>query len=83
MVMASKITQQQRAEVLASHGQPVVVEDDEAQKIYYLVAADYLHTSHEQLKALIEEGIQSRRVPAEEAEDDLRRYADQLASKRT
>jgi hypothetical protein len=81
--MASKITQQQRAEVLASHGQPVVVEDDEAHTIYYLVAADYLHSSHEQLKALIEEGINAPHVPAEEAEEKLRRYADQLASKRS
>lgn len=81
--MASKITDQQRAEVLASRGQQVVVEDDQAHKIYYLVAADYLHANHEQLKVLIEEGIQSRHIPAMEAEVELRRYADQLGVERS
>ena len=80
--MASKITQEQRDDLAASQGQPVAVEDDEGQRVYYLVAADYLHTSHEQLKALIEEGINAPHVPADEAEDELRRYADQLAGKR-
>ena len=80
--MASKITQQQRDDLNASHGQPVPVEDEEGQKVYYLVEADYLHSSHEQLKALIQEGIDANHVPAEKAEGELRRYADQLASKR-
>jgi hypothetical protein len=79
--MASKITKQQREDLNASHGQPVPVEDDEGHKVYYLVEADYLHTSHEQLKALIQEGINAKHVPAEEAEGELRRYADRLASK--
>lgn len=79
--MASKITKQQRDDLQASHGQPVPVEDDEGHKVYYLVEADYLHTSHEQLKALIHEGINANHVPAEEAERDLRSYADRLASK--
>jgi hypothetical protein len=80
--MASKITPQQRDDLHASHGQPVAVEDDQEHKVYYLVGADYLHTSHEQLKALIQEGINANHVPAEEAESELRRYADRLASKR-
>ncbi len=79
--MASKITKQQRDDLNASHGQPVPVEDEEGHKVYYLVGADYLHTSHEQLKALIQEGINSNHVSADEAEDELRRYADRLASK--
>jgi hypothetical protein len=79
--MASKITKQQREDLNASNGQPVPVEDDEGNKVYYIVEADYLHTSHEQLKALIQEGINSKHVPAEEAEAELRRYADRLASK--
>ena len=79
--MATKITQQQRDDLNASHGQPVPVEDEEGQKVYFLVEADYLHTSHEQLKALIQEGINANHVPAGEAEGELRRYADQLASK--
>jgi hypothetical protein len=81
--MASKITQEQREELNASHGQPVPVEDEEGHKVYYLVDGDYLHTSHEQLKALIQEGINSPHVSAEEAEAELRRYADRLASKRS
>jgi hypothetical protein len=79
--MASKITKQQRDALNASHGQPVPVEDEDGHKVYYLVEADYLHTSHEQLRALIQEGINSPHVPADEAEGELRRYADQLASK--
>jgi hypothetical protein len=73
--MASKIIQQQRDDLNASHGQPAPVEDDEGHKVYYLVEADYLHTSHEQLKALIQEGINANHVPAENAEGDLRRHA--------
>jgi len=79
--MASKITKQQRDDLNASHGQPVPVEDEEGHKVYYLVDADFLHTSHEQLKALIQGGINAPHVSAEEAEGDLRRYADRLASK--
>jgi hypothetical protein len=79
--MASKITEQQREELKASRGQPVPVEDDQARKLYYLVEADYLHTSHEHLKALVQAGIGANHVPAAEAESELRRYADQLARK--
>ena len=79
--MASKITKQQRDDLHASHGQPVPVEDEEGHKVYYLVEADYLHTSREQLKAQIQEGINARHMPAEEAEADLRGYADRLANK--
>ena len=79
--MASKITEQQRDEIRASNGQPVAVEDDEAKKVYYLVEADYLHMSHEQLKVLIQAGIDANHIPAEEAEAELRRYADQFPSK--
>jgi hypothetical protein len=79
--MASKITQQQRDDLAVSQGQPVPVEDDEGQRVYYLVAADYLHTSREQLKALIQAGIDAPHVPADQAEGELRRYADQLVSK--
>jgi hypothetical protein len=80
--MATKITKQQRDELLASHGQPVPVEDDDGRKVYYLVDADYLHTSHHRLKALIQEGIDSIHRPAEEVEEELRQYADRLDSKR-
>jgi hypothetical protein len=79
--MALKITKQQRDELNASNGQPVLVEDDEAHKFYYLVDADYLHTNHEQLKALILEGINSNHIPADQVESELRRYADELVKK--
>ena len=79
--MAFKITQQQLDALNASHGEPVPLEDEEGRKDYYLVGASYLHTSREQLKALIQEGINSNHVPAEQAERDLRRYADRLDSK--
>lgn len=78
--MASKITKQQRDDLHASHGQPVPVEDDEGHKVYYLVAADYLHTSREQLQTLIQEGINSNHIPVDQAEAELQRYADRLAS---
>jgi hypothetical protein len=79
--MASKITKQQRDDLNASHGQPVPVEDEEGHRVYYLVEADYLHTSREQQRALIQEGINANHVLAEEAEPELRRHADRLASK--
>lgn len=79
--MATKITQQQRDDLNASHGQPIPVEDDEGHKVYYLVEADYLHTSYEQLKGLIQKGINANHIPAEDAEGELRLYADRLANK--
>ncbi len=79
--MASKLTKQQRDDLNASHGQPVPVEDEDGHKVYYLVDADYLHTSHEQLQALIQDGVNARHRPAEEAELELRSYADRLAHK--
>ena len=78
--MASKITKQQRDDLNASHGQPVPVEDEDGHTVYYRVDANYLHTSHEQLKTLIEAGINANHVPAEEAEAELQRHADRLAS---
>jgi hypothetical protein len=77
--MAVKITKQQLDELIASHGQPVPVEDEEGRKRYYLVDADFFHMSHAQLKDLIEDAINSRHIPAADAERELRRYADQLA----
>jgi Mg2+ and Co2+ transporter CorA len=79
----NKITKQQRDELLASHGQPIPVEDEVAHKVYYLVDADYLHTSREHLKALIQEGVDASQRPAEEVEEELRQYADQIDSKRS
>lgn len=73
-----KLTDQQREQLKASHGQPVMVEDDEAHKVYFLVDADYLHTNHQRLKTLIAEGINSKHVAAEIAEVELQSYADQL-----
>jgi hypothetical protein len=81
--MATKITKQQRDELIASHGQPVPVEDDEGRRTYYLVDADYLHTNREHLKALIQEGIDSNHRSAEEVEGELRQYANRLDSKRS
>mgnify|MGYP001386876418 CR=1 FL=1 len=79
--MATKITSEQRDDLLASQGQPVPVEDEEGHKVYFLVEADYLHTSHEQLRVLIQEGINARHIPAAGAEAELLRYANQLAGK--
>ena len=76
--MASKLTSQQREDLRASHGLPVVVEDDEAQKVYYLVDADYLHSNPEHLKNLILEGINSNHVDADIVEKRLRHFADNL-----
>ena len=81
--MASTITKQQRDDLNASHGQPVPVEDDEGHKVYYLVQADYLHTSRKQLRSLIEEGINANHVPADEAEAELQRYAGRRGSNRS
>ncbi len=79
--MASKITHQQREHIYAGHGQPVPIEDEEGHRVYFLLGADYLHTSREQLKALVQEGINGRPIPATEAELELRSYADQLDRK--
>ena len=83
LTVASKLTKQQLDDLHASHGQPVPVEDDDGHKVYNFVEADYLHTSHEQLQALIQDGVNTRHLPAEEAELELRSYADQLARKHT
>ncbi len=42
---------------------------------------DALRAGHEQFKTLIQAGINARHVPADEAEGELRRYADRLARK--
>lgn len=87
--MNVKLSDEQRQAIqnAAPHAVPVV--DDEDQSIYYLLdEQSYLHLAglradHERscetkLRELIEEGIQSGEVPADEAFARLRSFAEQL-----
>jgi hypothetical protein len=72
--MTTKLTDEQRKAVEACAGQPVVVADEAAQKIYYLLNEEVfahlrgLQSAHEEacrakLRALVEEGIRSGEIP--------------------
>lgn len=89
--MTTKLTDDQRKAIEACAGQPVVVADDVTKKVYYLLdEAAFAHLrglqqSHndkcrEQLRSLIEEGMRSGEIPADEAFANLRAEAQRLAS---
>ena len=88
--MAAKLTPEQRDALKAHSGHAVPVEDDESKETYYLVTApSYLHMQgligqhdqqcREQLRQLVEEGINSPGVPADEALARLRATAKELS----
>ncbi len=88
--MSVKLSDEQRQALEQAPQQAVLVEDQQNRKLYYLLDAQaYLHLEglrsdqeqrcHEQLRQLIDEGIQSPGVPADEAFVRLRSFADQLS----
>ena len=72
--MAAKLTDEMRNEIAAYPGQPVTVIDEQGQKVYYLV-----EENAPLLRALIQEGIDSPKVPAEDAHARLRQRASELS----
>jgi hypothetical protein len=88
--MIAKLSEEQRQALQDSPGRPVPIKDERTQKTYYLVEeASYVHLQslqsdhsrqcHERLRLLIQDGINSPGIPADEAFDRLRTLADQLA----
>lgn len=72
--MAANITDEIRNEIAAHPGEPVPIIDKQCQKVYYLI-----EENTPILKALIEEGIASPEVPAEEAFAHLRQRAAEIS----
>jgi hypothetical protein len=92
--MTTKLTDEQRREVEACAGQPVVVADEATHKIYYLLNEDAfahlrsLQAAHEEacrakLLALVEEGMRSGEIPADKAFSDLRAELNKLVGSST
>lgn len=90
--MQVPLSPQQRDAIAAHPGEPLAVVDEFGTAGYYLVPASaFLHLqglneasdrqSHEQLRRLIQKGIDSPEVPADEAFERLRRFADALAAR--
>jgi hypothetical protein len=89
--MQVPLSPQQRDAIAAHPGEPLAVVDEFGNAGYYLVPAPaFLHLqglneasdrqSHEQLRRLIQEGIESPGIPADEAFERLRRFAESLAA---
>lgn len=89
--MQVPLSPQQRDAIAANPGEPLAVVDEFGNAGYYLVPAPaFLHLqglneaadrdSHHQLRLLIQEGIDSPGVPADDAFERLRRFADALAA---
>jgi hypothetical protein len=75
--MQVPLSPQQRDAIAANPGEPLAVVDEFGNAGYYLVPAPaFLH----QLRLLIQEGIDSPGVPADDAFERLRRFADALAA---
>ena len=72
--MAADITDEMRNEIAAHPGEPVPIIDRQSQKVYYLV-----EENTPLLKALIQEGIASPEVSAEEAFAQLRQRAAEIS----
>lgn len=90
--MTTKLTEEQRRAVEACAGQPVVVADETTSKVYYLLNEEAfahlrgLQSVHDaecraQLRTLIDEGIRSGEIPADDAFAKLRAEAESLVSR--
>ena len=88
--MVVKLTDEQRHALEANAAPIVPIEDEQNRKIYYLLSEEtFLHlqglqTQHEQrcqeqLRRLIDEGVRSPGVPADEAFARLQALADELS----
>ena len=90
MDMNVKLSEEQRHALAASSDQPLPIEDEQSRRVYYLVNEEaFLHlrglqSEHERecddrLRQLIDDGIRSPAVPADEAFARLRTIADELS----
>ncbi|MEZ6068978.1 MAG: hypothetical protein R3C10_01650 [Pirellulales bacterium] len=87
--MAAKLTQEQLDAIHAQPGVPVPVEDEATQRVYYLVDASYLTdvagqpdtTESARLRELIQAGIESHHVSADDAKRRLREKAQALSQR--
>ena len=88
--MVAKLTDEQRHALAARSDRVLPIEDEQSRRVYYLLneetflhlqglQAQQEHECHEQLRRLINEGIRSPGVPAEEAFARLRTVADELS----
>jgi len=88
--MIAKLTDEQRHALETGGGRPVEVQDERNDKVYYLLnESAYLHLqglqaeheqqSHDRLRRLIEEGMESPGVPADKAFARLREIAVRLS----
>jgi hypothetical protein len=92
--MTPKITNEMRDALHRSNGRPVDVEDEQAQAMYVLIdKSTFAHlqevegmadeATRKYLRSLVEDGIKSGKYqPADTVFEDLRRYAEQLSSRR-
>lgn len=87
--MASKITPEQQADLNAHTGQPVPLQGDEGNVVCYMVEATLFQNmqglsgepsaqNEQRLRTLIQEGLDSPDVPAEEVYRELRGRAKQI-----
>ncbi len=92
--MTPKLTPEMRDALNQGHGRPVDVEDADGSKFYVLIEKDaYLHLqglqgqqeeqTREQLRHLIQEGVDSEGIPASEAFKRLRDTASKLFEQST
>jgi hypothetical protein len=90
--MTTKLTDEQRKAIEACAGQPVLVADEATNKIYYLLNEEAfvhlrgLQSAHDdecrsRLRALIDEGILSGEMPAENAFAGLRAEAKKIVGR--
>ncbi|NOY29601.1 MAG: hypothetical protein GXP28_05320 [Planctomycetes bacterium] len=81
--MATKITPEQQADLQASRGEALPVQDDSGNVICYMVDVQaYQHLqNHQRLQALLIEGDNSPDVPAEEANRRIRQRTQELSDK--
>lgn len=88
--MNVKLTEEQKRAIENGSRLPLAIQDEQSHKIYYLLdeqsylhleglRADHERACHHQLRELIDEGIRSPEVPAEEAFGRLRSLAEQLS----
>ena len=88
--MNVKLSDEQRHALESIADQPLPIRDEQSRRVYYLLneeaflhlqglKADHEHRYHEQLRQLIDEGIQSPGVPAHEAFARLRAMAEELS----
>ncbi len=88
--MNIKLSDEQRHALEASADQPLPIEDEQSRQLYYLLKeeaflhlqglqAEHEHECQERLRGLIDEGIRSPGLSADEAFARLRAVADDLS----